>query len=74
MTDVNVLSTERLRALIVDTESTLKELTVELERREFLQQANEIEHLEEHMIGAELSLNTIRRFLSYLVNDLKVKK
>jgi hypothetical protein len=74
MTNVNVLSTKRLRALIEDTEGTLKQLTVELERRDFLQQENEIEHLEEHMIGAELSLNTIRQFLAYLVNDLNNKQ
>ncbi|WP_158970909.1 hypothetical protein [Paraglaciecola sp. L3A3] len=74
MTNINVLSTERLRALIEDTEATLKQLTVELERREFMQQANELEHLEEHMIGAEISLNTIRQFLAYLVNDLKDKQ
>tara|TARA_R110002167_G_scaffold306775_1_gene511408 strand:- start:219 stop:443 length:225 start_codon:yes stop_codon:yes gene_type:complete len=71
MTNVNVLSTDRLRALIADTETTLKQLTVELERREFLKQENEIEHLEEHMKGAELSLDTIRQFLAYLINDLK---
>jgi hypothetical protein len=71
MNNINVLSTERLRALITDTESTLKQLTVELERREFLKQENEIDHLEEHMKGAELSLDTIRQFLAYLINDLK---
>ncbi|GAC21203.1 hypothetical protein [Paraglaciecola arctica] len=74
MTNVNVLSTDRLRALIADTETTLKQLTVELERREFLKQENEIEHLEEHMKGAELSLDTIRQFLAYLINDLKDRK
>jgi uncharacterized coiled-coil protein SlyX len=71
MTNVNVLSTERLRTLIADTEATLKQLTIELERREFLEQENSIEHLEEHMKGAELSLDTIRQFLAYLINDLK---
>jgi hypothetical protein len=74
MTNLNVLSTERLRMLISDTESTLKKLTIELERREFIKQENEIEHLEEHMKGAELSLTTIRQFLSFLINDLKHKK
>ncbi|MDU0356191.1 hypothetical protein RS130_21975 [Paraglaciecola aquimarina] len=73
MTDVKVLSTERLQALIVDTESTLKQLTVELERREFLQQANEIGRLEKHITDAELSLVTIRQFLAYLIDDLKEK-
>ena len=71
MNNVKVLSTERLCALITDTESTLKQLTAELERREFLQQENEIANLEEHMKNAELSLDTIRQFLAYLINDLK---
>lgn len=71
MTNVNVLSTERLRTLIANTEGTLKQLTLELERREFLKQENAIEHLEEHMKDAELSLDTIRQFLLYLVNELK---
>ncbi len=74
MTDFNVLSTERLRALIADTEGTLKKLTEELERREFLAQENEIEHLEEHMKGAELSLSTIKKFLAYLLTDLQGRK
>lgn len=74
MTNFNVLSTERLRALITDTESTLQQLTVELERREFLEQENEIENLEEHMKGAELSLSTIRKFLAFIINDLKDRK
>lgn len=71
MTNVNVLSTERLRTLIANTEGTLKQLTLELERREFLKQENAIEQLEEHMKDAELSLDTIRQFLLYLVNELK---
>ncbi|WP_339721006.1 hypothetical protein [uncultured Paraglaciecola sp.] len=71
MTNVNVLSTERLRTLIADTEGTLKQLTLELERREYLKQENAIEHLEEHMKDAELSLDTIRQFLAYLINELK---
>ncbi|WP_340677190.1 hypothetical protein [Paraglaciecola sp.] len=74
MTNVNVLSTERLRALITDTEGTLKQLTVELERRDFLKQENGIALLEEHMKDAELSLDTIRQFLAYLINDLKSRK
>ncbi|WP_289029255.1 hypothetical protein [uncultured Paraglaciecola sp.] len=71
MANVNVLSTERLKALIADTEGTLKQLTIELERRELLKQENAIENLEEHMKDAELSLDTIRQFLAYLANDLK---
>lgn len=74
MTNFNVLSTERLRALITDTEDTLKKLTEELERREFLAQENEIEHLEEHMKGAELSLNTIKKFLAFIITDLQGRK
>ena len=74
MTNFNVLSTERLRTLVTDTEGTLKKLTAELERREFLEQENEIEHLEEHMKGAELSLNTIKKFLAFIITDLHGRK
>jgi C4-type Zn-finger protein len=74
MTDINVLSTERLRALITDTEGTLKQLSAELEMRVFLEQENEIEKLEEHMKMAELSLDSIRQFLSLIINDLKGKE
>ncbi|MFT2090181.1 hypothetical protein [Paraglaciecola sp. 2405UD69-4] len=74
MANVNVLSTERLKALIADTEETLKQLTIELERRELLQQENAIENLEEHMKGAELSLATIHQFLAYLMSDLKQRE
>ncbi|WP_133470138.1 hypothetical protein [Paraglaciecola marina] len=74
MANVNVLTTERLKALIADTEGTLKQLTIELERRELLKQENAIENLEEHMKDAELSLDTIREFLAYLTNDLKSRE
>lgn len=73
MANVNVLTTERLKTLIADTEGTLKQLTIELERRELLHQENAIENLEEHMKDAELSLDTIRQFLAYLANDLKTE-
>ncbi|MEO9947073.1 hypothetical protein [Paraglaciecola sp.] len=71
MANINLLSTERLHSLIVDTENTLKQLRIELDRRELLKQESAIEHLEQHMKDAELSLNTIHQFLAYLVNDLK---
>ena len=74
MANINALSTERLYALIVDTENTLKQLTIELERRELLKQENAIASLEEHMKDAELSLTTIHQFLTYLINDLKERK
>ncbi|MCF2948527.1 hypothetical protein L0668_10450 [Paraglaciecola aquimarina] len=67
MPNVNQLSTERLRALITDTESTLKRLLIELENRQFIEQENQIQHLEEHIKGAELSLSTIRDFLALVI-------
>lgn len=74
MNNLNVLTTARLRTLIADTENTLKELTIELERRQSLKQEEAIEHLEEHMKGAEVSLSTIQKFLAFIINDLKDKK
>jgi hypothetical protein len=74
MTDFHILTTERLRKLVAETEATLAELKDELERRETLNQTQEIAHLENHMKSAELSLTTIRDFISFLVNDMRNEK
>lgn len=73
MTDIEKISNESIRDLIADTESTLGELKAELMRREIAAQDMEIEHLEEHMRGAKLSLNTIKDFLTYLLVESRSK-
>ncbi|EMI56230.1 hypothetical protein [Rhodopirellula sallentina] len=73
MTDIKKISTERIRCLIADTESTLRELEAELQRRETEAQDVEIDHLEEHMRGAELSLNSIKEFLTFLLGEYRSK-
>ncbi|EMI44983.1 MULTISPECIES: hypothetical protein [Pirellulaceae] len=73
MTDIEKISNESIRDLIADTESTLGELKAELMRREIAAQDMEIEHLEEHMRGAKLSLNTIKDFLAYLLVESRSK-
>lgn len=74
MNNLNILTTDRLRKLIRETEETLIELKTELERREQLNQDQEIEHLERHMKNAELSLTTIRNFLNFLMDDMRSTK
>jgi len=70
MTNFQTLTTDRLRNLIHESEDTLSELKTELERREQVGQSHEIANLEHHMQSAELSLRTIRNFISFLKNDL----
>ncbi|MEB8433204.1 hypothetical protein OO007_13275 [Cocleimonas sp. KMM 6892] len=74
MENIHILTNDRLRALVVETEKTLDELKLELDRREQVQQEHEVAHLENHMKSAELSLKTIRDFLSFLSQDFKNKK
>ncbi|GAA0412708.1 hypothetical protein GCM10009133_21340 [Cocleimonas flava] len=74
MENIHILTNDRLRALVVETEETLDELKLELDRREQVQQEHEVAHLENHMKSAELSLKTIRDFLSFLSQDFKNKK
>ena len=73
MENIHVLTNDRLHALISETEDTLIELKTELERREQVQQEHAVAHLENHMKSAELSLKTIRDFLSFLAQDIKNK-
>ncbi len=69
MSDIQMMTTQRLRALIAETETALSELKVELERREKVAQEHEIERLEDHMKNAELSLQSIKNFINYLLNS-----
>ena len=72
--NVQTLTTDRLRKLISESEKTLTELKAELEVREQLSQSQEVANLEHHMQSAELSLKTIRDFLSFLSQDLRSRK
>lgn len=71
MADLKTIGTERLRALIDESEATLKELHDELERREEGGQHAEIERLDEHMKNAELSLTSIRDFIADVLRDMR---
>ena len=70
---IKVLTNERLNKLIEETQETLNELKEEVGRRQQVQQEHEIMHLDNHMKSAELSLTTIRNFISYLLEDSKKK-
>lgn len=71
MSDLQVLTNERLSNLIKETQATLDELKDEVERRENAQQEHEIMNLENHMKSAELNLASIRNFLQFLIGDKK---
>lgn len=73
MSNLQILSTERLNKLIIETQNTLDELKHEVERREARSQEHEIAHLDSHMKSAELSLTTIKNFIAYLIDESKKK-
>ena len=72
--NVQTLTTDRLQKLISESEHTLADLKAELEKREQLKQSQEVANLEHHMQSAELSLKTIRDFLTFLSQDLRNRK
>ena len=69
MTNFKVMTTERLRALLDDTQVTLNELRTELDRREQLEQHQEIEIIDQHIESAETSLVSIKEFFRYLLDN-----
>ncbi|WP_409440100.1 hypothetical protein [Psychromonas sp. GE-S-Ul-11] len=73
MSNLQVLTTERLNKLINETQATLIELKAEVERRELLKQEHEINDLDHHMMSAELNLTGIKNFISYLLEQSKKK-
>lgn len=74
MSNLQVLSTERLNKLIDETQLTLKELKEEVIRREHLQQEHAIKDLDHHMTSAEFNLNSIKNFISYLLEESRKHK
>ncbi|MEP0072092.1 MAG: hypothetical protein ABJE79_05280 [Marinomonas sp.] len=74
MSNLQVLSTERLNKLIDETQLTLQELKQEVIRREHIQQSHEIKDLDHHMTSAEFNLNSIKNFISYLLEESKKHK
>ena len=74
MTHLNEYSVEHLQEMIRDTEETLTELKTEIERRQQLAQETEIEHLEEHLKRAVVSLGTIKEFLTLLLDEYREKQ
>ncbi|KZM43740.1 hypothetical protein OA92_08685 [Marinomonas sp. SBI22] len=74
MSNLQVLTTERLNKLIDETQQTLSELKEEVARRELLQQEHEIMDLDQHMKSAEFNLVGIKNFIAYLLDEAKKKK
>lgn len=74
MADLKSIRTENLRALVDETEQTLEVLRDELERREEQDQHGEIEKLDVHMKNAELSLQSIRDFISKMLDEMRTGK
>lgn len=71
--DLKVLPKEKLAVLITETEATLNDLKAEMEQRDDAARGHEIDRLDEHLKNAELSLQTIRDFVRYLVDDFRSK-
>ncbi|QDV13983.1 hypothetical protein CA51_38750 [Rosistilla oblonga] len=71
MSDLPRMSIKSLRELIAKTELTLDELKTELHHREEAAQDSEIDHLEDHMKHAEISLQSIRDFFVILINECR---
>ena len=69
MTNFKIMTTERLRGLLNDTQVTLNELRTELDRREQLEQHQEIEIIDQHIESAENSLVSIKEFFRYLLDN-----
>jgi len=74
MSNLQVLTNERLNHLIEETHETLNQLKQEVNRREQVQQEHEIFDLDNHMKSAELSLATIRNFINYLRDKESLSK
>lgn len=74
MADLKLIKTSTLRDLVEETEHRLDELREELERREDTERHHEIDRLDEHMKHAELSLTSIRDFISEMLADMRNKK
>lgn len=66
---LKVLTTERLRTLIEETEAELRALNAELERRNEQAQHHEVDRLDQHFKEAELSLETIRDFIRSILSS-----
>ena len=73
MSDLQVLTNDRLHNLINETQEALNELKQEVVRREQVQQEHEVMDLDRHMQSAELSLTGIRNFLSFLLEQSKTR-
>lgn len=73
MSDLAVLTTERLNKLIRETQLSLIELKEEVERRDHLKQEHEIDDLDHHMMSAELNLTGLKNFIAYLIEQSKKK-
>lgn len=71
MSDLQVMTNERLHKLIAATQETLNELKDEVERRQEVAQEREIHDLDRHMENAELGLEKIRDFIAMLVGEWK---
>ena len=67
-------STERLTALIDETEDRLHELKDELRSREEARQHEAIDHLEDYLDAASLRLSPLKDLVSVIIEELRVKK
>lgn len=71
MSDYATMTKGNLLKLVAETEETLAEIKAEIVRREEAAQEAELENLDVHMKNAELSLQTIRNFFTYLRDEYR---
>ncbi len=74
MSNLQVLTTERLHKLIDETQQTLQELKKEVTRREQAKQEHEVMNLDSHMKSAELNITGIKNFIAYLLEEARKNK
>ncbi len=73
MTEIHKLTREKLAHLVAETEETLSQLKVEMERRVEETQHHEIDKLEQHLNSAESGLRSVRDFFRMLADEFRPK-
>jgi len=71
MNEFATISKDRLKKMVAETEIALADLKEEIDRRETVDQEAALDDLDLHFKNAELSLQTIRNFFSYLREEYK---
>lgn len=74
MENIKLVPQKKLSKLGAETESTLAELKEEVDRRVESQQHDDVSHLVHHFKSAELSPQSIKDFMTCLLEDIRSKR